>query len=306
MSDNRIQRQIQVTLTGLCINGALAIGKLVAGLLGHSHALVADAVESFADLFSSLIVWRGVLVASKPPDADHPYGHGKAEPITSALIAAMLLAASMGIAIHSIQGIFTRHDLPAPWTLGVLLVVIVIKEGLFRYVRREALKTGSLLVRTDAWHHRSDAITSLAAATGIGVSIVGGEAYAIADEIAALIAAAIIAWNGWLALRPALHELMDTTPDPLLLQEIQRLAEKVRGVEAVGKCQARRMGWNLTVDMHVSVDPDMCVRDAHFIAHAVEDYLRERMPQSSGVLVHLEPAPERSTLVVPPPGMLDP
>lgn len=305
MSDTRTQRQIKVTQTGLWINGFLAIGKLVAGLLGHSHAMVADAVESFADLFSSLLVWRGFLVAAKPPDADHPYGHGKAEPITSALVAAMLLAAAGGIAIHSVEGVFTRHDLPAPWTLAVLIVVITIKEGLFRYVRREALKTGSLLVRTDAWHHRSDAITSLAAAVGIAVSIIGGERYAVADEIAAFIAAAIIAWNGWLALRPALHELMDTTPDPLLLQEIQRLAEKVHGVEAVGKCQARRMGWNLTVDMHVSVDPDMCVRDAHNIAHAVEDYLRESMPQISGVLVHLEPAPDRSMSTIPPPGILD-
>ncbi len=295
MERSRTQRQIRITLAGLVINGFLAVGKLAAGLLGHSHALVADAVESFSDLFSSLIVWRGVLVAAKPPDADHPYGHGKAEPLTSALIAGMLLIAAAGIAIHSVEGLFTRHDAPARWTLFVLIAVIAIKEVLFRLVRREALKTGSLVVRTDAWHHRSDAITSLAAAVGIGISLVGGPRYAIADEIAALVAAGIIAWSGWMALRPALKELMDTTPDPALMDQIQRLAETVHGVESVGKCHARRMGWNLTVDMHVSVDPEMRVREAHQIAHAVEDFLRERMPEISSVLVHVEPALAPST-----------
>jgi cation diffusion facilitator family transporter len=301
VEQSRKQRQIRITLVGLVINGILAVGKLAAGILGHSHALVADAVESFSDLFSSLIVWRGVLVAAKPPDADHPYGHGKAEPLTSALIAGMLLTAAAGIAVHSIEGLFTRHDAPARWTLFVLVVVIVIKEVLFRLVRREALKTGSLVVRTDAWHHRSDAITSLAAAVGIGISLWGGPRYAIADEIAALVAAGIIAWSGWMALRPALQELMDTTPDKPLMDQIQRLAESVGGVEAVGKCHARRMGWNLTVDMHVSVDPEMRVREAHQIAHAVEDFLRERMPEISSVLVHVEPAQDPSAVGIAPP-----
>ncbi len=291
MEQSRTQRQIRITLVGLVINGVLAVGKLAAGILGHSHALVADAIESFSDLFSSLIVWRGVLVAAKPPDADHPYGHGKAEPLTSALIAGMLLAAATGIAIHSVGGLFTRHDTPARWTLFVLVAVIAIKEVLFRLVRREALKTGSLVVRTDAWHHRSDAITSLAAAVGISISLLGGPRYAMADEIAALVAAGIIAWSGRMALRPALQELMDTTPDPAVMDQIQRLEETVAGVEAVGKCHARRMGWNLTVDMHVSVDPEMRVREAHQIAHDVEDFLRERMPEISSVLVHVEPAP---------------
>lgn len=188
MPQTRTQRQIRVTLVGLGVNGILAFIKLTAGLLGHSHALVADAVESFADLFSSLVVWRGVVVAARPPDKEHPYGHGKAEPLTSAFIATLLLVAATGIAIHAIEGIFSRHPLPDRRVLGTLLgilaSVIFIKEALFRYVRREALRTGSLIVRADAWHHRSDAITSLAAAAGIGVALVGGQRFAVADNAA--------------------------------------------------------------------------------------------------------------------------
>jgi cation diffusion facilitator family transporter len=176
--------------------------------------------------------------------------------------------------------------------LVVLIGVIVIKELMFRYVHRAGIETGGLAIRTDAWHHRSDAITSLAAAVGISVSVWGPPSCAKADDIAALVAAAIVAWNGWSALRPALLELMDTTPDPSVLERIQRLAEGVPGVESVDKCQARQMGWQLMVDMNVRVSPEMCIRDAHTIAHAVEDHIRTQIPEISGVLIHLEPGRE--------------
>lgn len=268
----------------------LAVGKLVAGVLGHSQALVADAVESFADIIGSLIVWRGLVVAAKPPDDDHPYGHGKAEAVASAVIATLLLLAAVGIAGQSLREIFSEQVTPAPWTLAVLLGVVLIKELLFRFVWREGHSTGSPAVRTDAWHHRSDAITSLAAAIGITTALIGGPAWAAADDVAAVVAAGIIGWNGWNLLRPALEELMDTTPDPGVIGEIRGIAGGVEGVDNVEKCLVRRMGWQLLVDMHVRVDPEMTVARSHHIAHAVKDAVRGRLPQVHDVLVHIEPS----------------
>ena len=189
----------------MVINSLLAAAKLVAGLVGHSHALVADAVESMADVFSSVVVWRALVVAEAPADEDHPYGHGKAEPIASAIVSVMLLIAAGWIVIGAATEISQPHPSPAPFTLAVLVVVVLIKEGLFRFVHQESLHIESSAVRADAWHHRSDALTSLAAAIGITVSLVGGPGYAIADDIAAICAAVIVAWNGWSLLRPSLN-----------------------------------------------------------------------------------------------------
>ena len=243
----------------MAVNVVLSGTKLTAGIVGHSHALVADAVESFADIFSSLIVWRGLVMAAAPADEDHPYGHGKAEPIASALVAAMLLGAALWIAITAFGEIMQPHLSPKPFTLIVLLVVVAVKEGLFRFVSREGKAVDSSAVKTDAWHHRSDAITSVAAGIGISVSLIGGKGFEAADDVAAIAAAGVIAWNGWHLLRPALNELMDTAPDREIRDKIRKLAETVPGVERVEKCFARKMGWQLYVDMHVEVDPQMTV-----------------------------------------------
>jgi cation diffusion facilitator family transporter len=188
----------------LGVNALLASGKLTAGIFGHSHALVADAVESLADIFSSVVVWRGLVLASQPADKEHPYGHGKAEPITAAIVATMLLLAAVGIALTSLKAIRAPRGGPEPFTLVVLITVVAIKEALFRYVIKEAASVDSSAVRSDAWHHRSDAITSLAAAIGITVALLGGKGYESADDVAAILAAGIIGWNGWRLLRPAL------------------------------------------------------------------------------------------------------
>ena len=270
-------------------NVVLAAAKLAAGLVGHSHALVADAVESLADIFSSLVVWRGLVVAAAPADAEHPYGHGKAEPIAAAIVSTMLLLAAGGIALQAIQAILQPKQGPAAFTLLVLLVVIVVKEALFRFVLREAKSVESTAVRTDAWHHRSDAITSLAAGIGISVALVGGKGYEVADDVAAIVAAGIIAWNGWRLLRTALDELMDTAPDLEFRKEIQSLASTIPGVERVEKCVVRKAGYHYFVDMHVEVDPAMSVLQAHAIAHAVKDHVRQHRPAVYDVLVHIEP-----------------
>ncbi len=274
---------------GMATNLVLACSKLAAGIFGHSHALVADAVESFADIFSSLIVWRALVVAETPPDENHPYGHGKAEPIAAATVAIMLMLAAGWIAVRSVAEISEPHQSPAPFTLVVLIVVIAIKEILFRRVLRAADAVDSSAVRSDAWHHRSDAITSLAAGIGITVSLIGGKGYESADDWAALAAAGVIAFNGWSLLRPALSELMDTAPAHELIQQIRDIAQTIPGVAAVEKTHVRKMGYQFFVDMHVEVDPQMTVENSHRIGHEVKNKIRETIPAVRDVLIHIEP-----------------
>jgi cation diffusion facilitator family transporter len=242
VANTRLKRSLRATFLGLAVNLLLAAGKLAAGLLGHSQALVADAVESLADIFSSVVVWRGLVVAAAPADADHPYGHGKAEPIAAAVVATMLLLAAVGIAVQAVREILQPRQGPAPFTLLVLVGVVILKEALFRFVLREANSVKSTAVSADAWHHRSDVITSLAAVMGISVALIGGKGFEAADDIAAIVAAGIIAWNGWRLLRPALDELMDTAPARTLSEQIRAIAAAVPGVDRVEKCMTRKMG----------------------------------------------------------------
>lgn len=289
MPMDRLRRSLRATFVGLVVNTVLASVKLAAGILGHSHALVADAIESLSDVFSSIIVWRGLVVAAEPPDEDHPYGHGKAEPIAAAIVSIMLLVAAVTIVIQAVNEIAEPHQSPAPFTLLVLLGVIVVKEALFRFVLREAMSVESSAVQTDAWHHRSDAITSVAAAIGIGIALVGGKGYEAADDWAAIAAACVIAWNGLRLLRPALNELMDRSPDRELIERIAAMAKTVPGVDGVEKVYVRKMGYELFVDMHVEVDPQMTVLNSHRIAHDVKDRIRAGFPSVHDVLVHIEP-----------------
>ncbi len=287
--NNRLERGLRTTFIGLAVNTVLATVKITAGTLGHSQALVADGVESMADILSSLVVWRGLVVAAAPPDADHPYGHGKAEPLSAAIVAAVLVLAAMAIVVKSVNELLTPHRSPAPFTLGVLLGVVLVKEALFRFVLKQGSLIESSAVQVDAWHHRSDAITSLAAAVGISVSLIGGPGYAAADDAAALFAAGIIGWNGWRLLRPAMAELMDASPGPTVTDKVAEVARSVAGVDQVEKCLVRKMGYHLLVDMHIEVDPWMTVERAHMIAHQVKDQVRAALPRVRDVLVHVEP-----------------
>ena len=287
---DRLHRGLRATFTGMAVNSLLTAAKFAAGIFGHSHALVADAVESLADIFSSIIVWRGLVVAAAPPDEDHPYGHGKAEPLAAAIVSTMLLLAAGWIVLEAVRAIAEPHSAPAAFTLVVLGGVIAIKEFLFRFVRRESVKVESSAVRTDAWHHRSDAITSFCAAIGISVALIGGRGYEAADDVAAIVAAGVIAWNGWRLLRPALDELMDASPGREVVDRIRRLGQAVPGVATVEKCVVRKMGYQYYVDMHVEVDPEMTVRRSHEIAHDVKDRICTKVPAVRDVLVHIEPA----------------
>jgi len=206
-------RSIRWAQAGLLVNALLVLVKLIAGIVGHANALVADAIESSADIFSSLIVWMGLSIATRPADEDHPYGHGKAEPLAAAVVSLMLIGAAVGISILAIREIVTPHHLPAPFTLFVAAGVIVLKETLYRRVSRVGREVGGTVVTADAWHHRADAVTSLAAFIGISIALIGGPGWEAADDWAALFAALIVAVNGIRTLRPAVSALMDEAPD---------------------------------------------------------------------------------------------
>ena len=289
MPSARLQRSLRATFLGLAANVALVVAKFLAGVLGHSQALIADAVESLADIFSSIIVWRGLVVAETPPDDDHPYGHGKAEPIAAATVSVMLLFAAGWIAFNALHVLNAPRIAPSPFTLAVLIGVIAVKEMLFRFVLRESEMVSSSAVETDAWHHRSDAITSAAAFLGISISLLGGKGYEAADNWAAVAAAAVIARNGWRLLLPAVNELMDRSPDRRLVEKIRTVAATIPGVDGVEKCFVRKMGYQFLVDMHVEVNPQMTVENSHRIGHEVKDKVRAEVPSVRDVLVHIEP-----------------
>ena len=283
-------RGMRSSLVGLGVNLALAMVKLVTGILGTSYALVADAIESLGDVIGSLVVWRGLKIASRPPDHNHPYGHGKAEPISAALVSVLLLLAGVGIAFQASREIAAPHREPHPFTLAVVLGVVAIKEVLFRFMHRVGSETGSQAVRTDAWHHRADAITSLAAAVGITIALVGGPGWEVADAWAALFASAIIIVTGWRMLRPAVDELMDQSPTSGLADEITRVAESRPKVHRIEKLLMRKMGLYFVVDMHLEVHPEMTVRESHALAHDVKEDVRGRFPQIVEMTIHVEPA----------------
>jgi cation diffusion facilitator family transporter len=277
-------------LLGLVINAVLAAVKIVAGVVGHAYVLIADGMESALDVAGSVVIWGGLTVAARPPDRTHPYGHGKAEPIAAFVVAICVLAAAIGLAIESVREILTPHHGPAPFTLAILVVVIVIKEFLFRYVNRIAQDLESTAVQTDAWHHRSDALTSAAAFIGISVALIGGERWQSADDWAALFACAVIAANGIRLALPAFKEIMDTAPGGKIVKSILTVASSVPGVVEVEKCYARKMGLDYYVDLHIGVDGNISVHEGHEIAHRVKRAIQQCDSRVADVLVHIEPA----------------
>lgn len=280
----------RVALLGLVINVVLASVKIVAGVIGHAYVLIADGMESALDVAGSIVIWGGLTVAARPPDRTHPYGHGKAEPIAALVVAICVLAAAVGLAILSVREILTPHHGPAPFTLAILVVVIVIKEFLFRYVNRIGRDLESTAVRTDAWHHRADALTSTAAFIGISLALLGGERWRSADDWAALFACAVIAANGVRLALPAFQEIMDTAPAGKFVGSILAVASSVPGVVEVEKCHARKMGLDYYVDLHVGVDGNISVHEGHEIAHRVKSAIQKSDSRVADVLVHIEPA----------------
>jgi len=285
---DRATRGIRLAQAGLLINAGLVVVKIVAGIVGRSYALIADGVESSLDIFSSLIVWRGIRVAARSADEDYHFGYGKAESVASAAVAMLLVGAGIGIAIVAVREIMIPHHTPAPFTLVVLVVVIGIKETLFRRVLHEGRELDSEVVQADAWHHRADAITSAAAFIGITIALIGGDEWAEADDWAALLASTVILYNGIRILRPALADLMDRAPASELLEAVSRAGADVAGVLHIEKVLARRAGVGLFVIVHVQADPAMSLYDAHELGGRVRTRLRE-MRGILDAVIHMEP-----------------
>lgn len=281
---------IRSTILGMIVNAILAVVKGLAGVFGNSYALIADAIESVADVVTSFIVLLGVRMAGKPADANHPYGHGKFEPLAAASVSLMLLGAAVLIVVESVHEIFTPHHAPEPFTLFVLVGVVITKEVLARYVGTAANDISSVAVKTDAFHHRADAITSAAAFIGISIAVFGGKGYEMADDVAAVVAAAVIAINALLLLRPALSELIDTAPSPEISQSIRDIAMQVPGVLGTHKCGVRKVGFVYFVDLDVLCNPDDSIRQGHEVAHNVGEAIHSALPAVAKVLVHVEPA----------------
>lgn len=289
-----LQRGIRSAQIGLGVNAGLALAKLVAGLVGNTYALIADAVESVVDIFSSAVVWGGLRVASRDPDEAYPFGYGRAESVAALVVSLMLLGAAVFIAIEAIAEIRRPHLTPAPWTLVVLVVVMAIKWMWSRKVHAVGIDIHSTAVKVDAWHHMSDAITSAAAFIGISIALVGaryagGSGWESADDWAALFAAGVIFWNGARMIQPALHDLMDRAPGSEFLGQVRRAAESVPGVLATEKLFIRKTGTTYRVTIHVHADPALSLRDAHTLGGKVKGAIRSTVPQVQSVLVHMEP-----------------
>ena len=293
MSESKTNQGLKTTLLGILVNIILALCKGIAGVLGHSFALVADAIESTSDIFSSIIVYTGLKISSKPRDENHPYGHGKAEPIAAIIVTLALFAAAIIIIINSIKEIITPHYAPAPFTLVVLVGVVVTKELLFRKVNKVGKSINSTAVKTDSWHHRSDAITSVAVFIGILIALIGGKfggkGWESADDWSALLASFIIIANAVFLFLPAFNEIMDGKPLGDIHSDVYKIANSIKGVSNTEKCIVRKMGLDYIVELHIWVNGDISVREGHDIAHAVKNKLTASDHSIIDAIIHVEP-----------------
>ena len=280
--------------SAMAINLVLALIKISTGVVGNSYALIADGIESTSDIFSSLIVLSGLQISSKPADQSHPYGHGKAESLAALAVAIFLIGAGILIAIQAVREILSPQLAPAWYTLPILAVIIVVKEGLYRKMYSVGTDLDSSSLRSDAWHHRSDAITSLAAFVGISIALIGGPGYESADDWAALLAVAIIFANGIRILRPALDEVMDASVSDDIERQVISIASSVDGVVAIEKSRIRKSGLGYLMDLHVEVDSAISVKDGHAIGHIVNDRLMKSSIPITDVVIHIEPAPDEN------------
>lgn len=279
----------RAVIFGLIINFTLAFIKIAAGIVGHTYALIADGIESTLDIFSSIVVLSGLKIGSKPPDRDHPFGHGKAESLAAMIVALSLLGAAAFIALQSVQQIHHPSQTPAAFTLIILTVVIICKEFLFQRLVNLGKRAHSLSVQVDAWHHRTDAITSVAAFIGIALALFGGRIFRGADNWAALIASFIIGFNGLTLLNMAVGEIMDAAPDPAITGAIRLIALSVDGVKGIEKCRVRKSGTHYFVELHVEVDGNMTVTRSHDLGHKVKDQLIASPLPIADIVVHIEP-----------------
>lgn len=289
-TQRRAQQSAALVLRGVGLNLVLAVVKFAGGIFGNTYALIADGAESLLDIFSSLLVWGGFRVASRPPDANHPFGHGKAEPLAAMSVGFFILGAAVWIGWHAVHEILTPHAGPHWATLPLLAGVVAVKMWFSRRMRAVGKSNDSTALGAEAMHHSSDAITSAAAFIGIAIALWGGKGFETADDWSALLACGVIGFNGVGMFQRALGDVMDVAGPQTLEEDIRELALAVPGVQALDKVRVRKSGLSYLVDIHVCVDGDLSVRNGHAIAHAVKDALLGSVLRVSDVSVHIEPA----------------
>jgi len=283
------QKAIKTIYFSIFGNTLLAIAKGVTGIFGNSYALIADAIESTTDVFLFILVLFGLKYATKPADENHPYGHGRAEPLITFAVVGFLVFSATIIAYESIQNLQSPQVAPEKFTLIVLAVIVIIKELFYRMVAKKSNETKSSSLKADAWHHRSDAITSLMAFIGISIAIYMGEGYEKADDWAALFASGFIIYNAYLIFRPALGEIMDEHLYDDLVAEIRTISMGVDGVVDTEKCLVRKAGLLFHIDLHLIVNGAITVLEGHVIAHRLKDELLQKLTEINDVLIHIEP-----------------
>jgi cation diffusion facilitator family transporter len=291
--DESASAGIRASLGGVLVSVVLGVVKVVTGIIGHSYALIADGIESILDVVSGLLVASSLKIAARPPDEKYPFGYGKVEPIVASAIALGLMVAAVAIAVQSVREIYHPHQAPEAYTLVVLALVVVVKELLFRFLLRTSESIQSKAMESDAWHHRSDSLTSLAAFIGIAIAVFGGEGYEPADDWAALFAAGVIAFNSLRLFRKAWREIMDASPPKKLIDAIREIARKVDGVAGIDMCRVRKSGLGVWVDIHVEVADDWTVHEGHEISHRVKDALLASKHNVMDAVVHIEPATDQ-------------
>ena len=283
------QQLSTVPLVGVAVNASLAILKILTGVFGNSYALIADGIESTSDIVTSLVVWGGLRVAITPADDKHPYGYGKAEALAGIVAALALLGAAIIIAVQSVREILTPHHLPHWSTLIVLILVVGIKESLARWVGKIGSEVESSSLQADAWHHRSDALTSVAAFLGITIGLVGGPGFEPADDWAALVACLIITYSSFRLLWIAGKDLLDASPPKQFEEQVRAIALGVNGVQAIEKCRIRKSGTAYFVEIHVEVDGGATVQNGHDIGGHVRSVLRDSTLRIADAFIHVEP-----------------
>jgi cation diffusion facilitator family transporter len=290
---------VRATWLGLAINLLLGCAKLAGGLLGRSFALISDAVNSLGDVLTSVAVLLAFRVAQKPADAEHPYGHTRAEAIAGSNVAVLVMVSALIVGWRAIQGIpKSSHQVPPAWTLAIAGANVVIKEGLYQYKIRLGRRAGSRAVIANAWDHRADAFSALAVLVGLLIVRVGGPKFLAVDELAALFVVMVILSSGTKLFWASAQELMDAQADPTLVDQIRAQAAKVRGVKRVDKLWVRKSGMEYLVDIHIQVPAEESVAEGHRVGHLVKDELLNGFTNLRDVMVHLEPYPHSHEPVV--------
>lgn len=289
MEESPIKSALRASYFSIFGNALLAIIKGITGVFGNSYALIADAIESATDVFASLLVLLGLKYSARPADDNHPYGHGRVEPLITFAVVGFLIVSATVIAYESIRHIQTPHEAPEAYTLIVLAGIVIIKELFYRFISKKGKETKSSSLEADAWHHRSDAITSLLAFVGISIAIFLGKGYETADDWAALFASGIILYNAYRILRPALGEIMDEHLYDEMVDEIRKVSQLEPGVLETEKCHIRKTGMTYHVDLHVVVQGDISVKKGHDISHRLKNRLLKEFPEIQDVLIHIEP-----------------